>query len=126
MIESDFTHLLRRSLAFPANLLLLAVIVQQNFTSIEQVTVAAKIYGLPEIPEYGLFNWLENGVLEGTIWQFKPNEVIATKLAFWVQRNWEALSELSALYPQQLTREQEIVVEKKIVDKIRFELLTDG
>lgn len=122
MMEGDFTHLLRRNLAYPANLLLLAVIVQQNFTSIEQIKVAAKKYGLPEIPEFGLFNWLENGVLAGTIWQFKPNERIATKLAFWVQRNMEALTELSALYAQQLTREQEIGVEKKIVEKIRFEL----
>ena len=59
MMDDDFTKLLRRCLAYPANLLLLATIVQQNLTSIEQVTACAEKYGLPEMPEYGLFNWLE-------------------------------------------------------------------
>ena len=126
MMDDDFTKLLRRCFAYPANLLLLATIVQQNLTSIEQITAHAEKYGLPVMPEYGLFNWLENGVLVGDIWHFKPNDKIAEKLAWWAKKNSEALLELSDLYRQQLTREREVVEEKKITEKMIFEESSDG
>ena len=126
MVDDYFIDLLKRCREFPANLLLLATIVQQNLTSIEQVTAYVEKDGLPEMPGFGLFNWLENGVLVGDLWHFTPNDSIAENLAWWVAKNAEAWLELSALYRQQLTLEREVVAEKKITEKLIFAASPDG
>jgi hypothetical protein len=91
---------LKKYRKYPAHYVVLAGILRTGATSIDHLLATAVEYSFPAGWQGGVQHFIEDGLLVGERENFKVSESDQPALAAWIDRNWPAISKLTAIYAE--------------------------